>query len=757
MVSQHIEKISARPATLLEQPLAETAAGAPEGASLDLVDVFRRRWKIAVLVALICGATTNAVVWTKVKPKYGATAMIRVSPIIAGVVEDPRPMAHYSSFVNTQAHLLLSRQVLTRAIEDSAVSRLQRIQVAADPIASLAAALEVKLLPRTQLIQVQMASLDQSEVAPIVNAVVGAYMELVASRDMEQDSRTITSLERERETLMSKRRQAAEAIRKLAEEFGTTAVGERQNAMLEAIQEISTALARAEVDGLMAQARLEQLQEGALLATSAEELAAAAGREAFVNSDAVVGSLAQQLAAAVAERQRYLAGNLTPQHQLVRATENRIEGLREALASERDRAAGEYDRRMQGRRKELAAAVLAETKQELARSEHLKNLLAEALKQRDLKSIHMGKKGLSIQTLQEELEAVKQEYERVNQRLRQMEIERQRPARVSLASAAATPAEPNVDKRKKYSVVAMMGSLFVAFSIALLTDRFDARVRAISDVQGYSQLHVLGTVPRLKDLLDGRVSREEFAEAYRIIRTCLSSFADRSLPRSLVVTSANSGDGKTGLAVSLAASMAETGQRVLLIDGDIRKPDIGQSLRLSDCDRLSAALGAEQPLKELVISSAVSNLDVLPAVASNGQTAQLLTPQRVKRLLSEATRHYEMIIIDSPPVLLAADALVWGQAADGVICSVLAGRSNRAAVWSACDRLRQVDAKVLGTVVGNVSQSNMYYGSSYGSSSVGGINRRKGRHDQKREPPPLVVLPDEVVKDDQDESRDTHS
>jgi len=203
--------------------------------------------------------------------------------------------------------------------------------------------------------------------------------------------------------------------------------------------------------------------------------------------------------------------------------------------------------------------------------------------------------------------------------------------------------------------------------------------------------------------------------------------------------------------------MAETGQRVLLIDGDIRKPDIGQSLRLSDCDRLSAALGAEQPLKELVISSAVSNLDVLPAVASNGQTAQLLTPQRVKRLLSEATRHYEMIIIDSPPVLLAADALVWGQAADGVICSVLAGRSNRAAVWSACDRLRQVDAKVLGTVVGNVSQSNMYYGSSYGSSSVGGINRRKGRHDQKREPPPLVVLPDEVVKDDQDESRDTHS
>lgn len=753
MVSQHIEKISTRPHALSEQALAEAAAGAPEGASLDLVEVFRRRWKIALLVALICGATTNAVVWTKVKPKYGATAMIRVSPIIAGVVEDPRPMAHYSSFVNTQAHLLLSRQVLTRAIEDPTVSRLPRIQVAADPIANLGATLEVELVPRTQLIQVQMASLDQSEVAPIVNAVVGAYMELVASRDMEQDRKIITSLERERETLMSKRRQMAEAIRKLAEEFGTTAVGERQHAMLEAIQRISTALVDAEVDGLVAQARLEQLQEGALLATSAEELAA--GREAFVNSDAVVGSLAQQLAAAVAERQRYLAGNLTPQHQLVRATEKRIEGLREALASERDRATGEYDRRMQGRRKELAAAALAETKRELARSEHLKNLLAEALKQRDLESIRVGKKGLSIQTLQEELETVKQEYVRVTQRLRGLEIERQRPARVSLASAAATPAEPNVDKRKKYSVVAIMGSLFVAFSIALLTDRFDARVRAISDVQGYRQLHVLGTVPRLKDLLDGRVSREEFAEAYRIIRTCLSSFADRSLPRSLVVTSANSGDGKTGLAVSLAASMAETGQRVLLIDGDIRKPDIGQSLRLSDCDRLSAALRAEQPLKELVISSAVSNLDVLPAVASNGQTAQLLTPQRVKRLLSEATRQYEMIIIDSPPVLLAADALVWGQAADGVICSVLAGRSNRAAVWSACDRLRQVDAKVLGTVVGNVSQSNMYYGSSYGSSSVGGVNRRKGRHDQKHKLPPLVVLPDEVVKDDQDESRDT--
>jgi capsular exopolysaccharide synthesis family protein len=339
--------------------------------------------------------------------------------------------------------------------------------------------------------------------------------------------------------------------------------------------------------------------------------------------------------------------------------------------------------------------------------------------------------------------------------LRQLEVERQRSPRISLASAAAPPTEPAADRRAKFTILALLGSVFLAVSVALLLERLDASVRVPADLQRHSQLCVLGTVPRLKDLLSGQVGREEFAEGYRIIRTCLFQVAEGSMPRSLLITSAHGGEGKTGVAVSLAASIAETGQRVLLIDGDIRKPDIGQSLRLPDCDRLASALLAQRPLQELTVPSAIDNLEVLPATPGNGQTTQLLTSRRVKRLLGEAVELYDMVIVDSPPVLAVADSLVWAGAVDGVICSVLAGRSNRTAVWNACHRLQQVNARILGTVVGNFQRPGMRYGYGYGYGydyhrSGASVDRRKKRRHREQEAPPLVVLPGE--EDDQKSS-----
>ncbi|MGZ8468406.1 MAG: polysaccharide biosynthesis tyrosine autokinase [Gemmatirosa sp.] len=203
-------------------------------------------------------------------------------------------------------------------------------------------------------------------------------------------------------------------------------------------------------------------------------------------------------------------------------------------------------------------------------------------------------------------------------------------------------------------------------------------------------------------------------EAFRHLRTGLLFASVDGAPRTLAVTSALAGEGKTTVAVNLAISLAESSARVLLVDGDIRNPQIHKELGGPMSPGLVDAVHGDWPMGGMIRSTAIPGLSILPAGRARSARGELLPGATLRRLLAEATQRFDVVIVDAPPVLPSATASVIGAVCDGVLFVVRAGRTEQAVGRDALDRLRRVGARVVGAVLNDpdgaaIEQSEAYY------------------------------------------------
>jgi capsular exopolysaccharide synthesis family protein len=205
-----------------------------------------------------------------------------------------------------------------------------------------------------------------------------------------------------------------------------------------------------------------------------------------------------------------------------------------------------------------------------------------------------------------------------------------------------------------------------------------------------------------------------YDEAIRTLRnSILLTDFDRRL-RSLLVTSASPGEGKSTIAAHLAASHAEQGHRTLLIDGDLRRPSVHRRFEVSGALGLSNVLVAELPWQEAVIKLPnLCDLDILPAGPPSRRAADLVG-RGLQQLLEEAAEQYDLVILDAPPLLGFAEPLQMATVVDGVVVVTRAGETNRKAVASVIATLNRLRASVVGVVLNEVhremSDSYYYYG-----------------------------------------------
>ena len=292
-----------------------------------------------------------------------------------------------------------------------------------------------------------------------------------------------------------------------------------------------------------------------------------------------------------------------------------------------------------------------------------------------------------------------------------------------IIEAAQVPDAPVRPKRVQSMIFAALIGLFVGLCLALLQEFLDDRINTVADADRVLQLPSLGYVPALSaadaHLLPQMKGMDPASESYRVLRTNIH-FATVDAPaRTLLVTSANPGEGKTTTAANLAFAMAMDGKKVILVDTDLRRPSLHTLLDVPAVPGLTDVLLGHAPLLPVEI---MSGLSVLPAGSTPPNPGELLNSRKFRNLVLELTEQADMVIFDSPPVLVAADAAILASQMDGTILVVETGATKKASARRTLALLKQARAAMLGIAYNKMRSSDApgyyFYNYQYGSAPL---------------------------------------
>ena len=280
-----------------------------------------------------------------------------------------------------------------------------------------------------------------------------------------------------------------------------------------------------------------------------------------------------------------------------------------------------------------------------------------------------------------------------------------------------TPVEPTVTRNLGLGVLA---GLIVGLGLAVLRDVLDTTLRTVEDLQKLAGVPVMGTIffdseagknPVVHD--DNRQSIR--SEAFRQLRTNLQ-FVNAAAPvRTLVVTSSVSGEGKSTTASNIAISFADAGQRVLLIEGDLRRPRVADYLGIEGSVGLTNVLIGQVSISEVLQSWGGTSLTVLASGSIPPNPSEMLGSPGMVALLESLKQSFDLIVIDTPPLLPVTDAAILATYADGAIVVARHGSTKRVQLAASVKSLRAVDARILGCVLNMVPTKGVDgYGYGYG-------------------------------------------
>lgn len=698
-----------------------------------------------LVVAVLVSAPIIALIWTQTVPKYRARAEVRVRPIIPRLVfrtEENGMIPLYDSFVNTQVSITRSLAVLQRVLDQREIqesqwyrnpsrSFRQRLRGGATPpMERLRDGLSVRPRSQTEIIDVSFTDPNANEATLIVNAVLDQYIKYIEEKSDATEDTLYRQLVEQCKVLGDEIQGREKLCAQLHESLGT-----------EAPQEL-VANKRLRLDET--QARLNDLRNNSALLEW--EMNRTGGGASDAN-DAPVGEERQPRYDEDAEWRRLDVDVRTIQHQIAISAPgpNHPEGirLRKNLEFAQELCHLRETQLDQQWREALRNPLLVSTaaagtsgpnaverpvpvEHRLARTKREEQLVLTELQkqQEDFKKVFE-----SAQLLEKEngaLRSKRELFDAVRQRLDQKNMERNVPGSIEVLMRAFTPSDPEQDRRVVLTAMILCMGVGAGGGAAFLRASRNQSIYTARDMPQPMQVPFLGQVPLIQTRRpSGKAAGDEalheqflLTESIRLVRTALLSHLTGQDSATVLVTSATSGTGKSSFAMILGQSMAHVGKKVLLIDADFHKRTLSKQFDLLEKPGFMEALSSRSVAPGHIFVTETPGLSIMPAGTRDDdeKAFEEIANGAFKTCMSQLSTqcNFNVILLDSPPVLSGADATIIAGQVNGTIMVEREHLSQRTDVVEALARLGSARGRLMGTVfVGSSDHEGHGHASGY--------------------------------------------
>jgi len=704
----------------------------------------KRHWTVLTALSLMFVAVLTGSV--KEKPVYRAKALIEIdkeNPSVANPQEMFQLDEVSDAYLETQYKVLASDDLAERVIHQLGLDQkaeflpsafpwpwranttptiLPPTDSAAVPDLSVREAvltgfqdrLDIRPIRRSRAVELRFESQDPELAARAVNAVAENYIQknLEARWDATQKASDWLSLQMK--DLKAGLEKSEDDRRKYAADNGLlyleTGKGDGESILNQSVREVQEELNKAEADRMEKESIFRLIQSG--------------------NYGSLPGvfesKLLQDLTVRLADLERehaQLAATFTEDYPKIKETQSQIAEIKSSLERERWRAAQKISN-------DYFAALRRE------------KLVRQAFVQKQAEANQIAGKSVQYRILSREVDTNRGLYEGLLERLKEAGVSAGLNAsNIRIVDPGTVPYRPIAPNYPLNLGLATFLGLGLGICVAFLKEHLDQTIRYSEDVFQFLGVPVLGFIPTMS-ALNGRKRKSitpsnreiifglaeakpvaagaviadhpgndlgirkgsAFSEAFRELRTSVILSASGRFTNSILVTSAQPGEGKTTVAVNLAFSLAQLGQPVLLIDADMRRPSI-QKYFPQRGSRLSAYLGGQGAWQEMVYPTSVSRLYVLHCGPVPENPSELLSSDRMRALIQESMATYRFVILDSPPLLNRADSRILGSIVGATILVIKGGDTPRQVVQYAESQARSVGTNLIGVVLNNLGSS----------------------------------------------------
>ncbi|HWS05366.1 MAG TPA: polysaccharide biosynthesis tyrosine autokinase [Burkholderiaceae bacterium] len=723
-------------------PAASQALGSFRGANALALDLQEERrdddeidllayWRILVkrrwlVLGILAGVVALALLKTLMTtPIYRATSVLQLEKSgtqvvqVEGIQPDSDPYGWDPEFLQTQYELLQSRSLAERVadelnLDQATLDRLNdpgwlgRMLALLRPKSKAEAAgaepadaakqlravagvvsggLSVEPVRNSRLVRINYDSPSPEFSARVANAIAEGFIASGLERRFGASSYAKTYLEDQLKLTKAKLEESERKLVSFAQQEGLVSTGENgQSLATQNLTQLNAALANAQDQRIRAQARWRQASSGAMPA------------DMIGNSN--IRPLQQQRAQLQGQYQLKLQ-TFKPDYPDMQQLKGQIDELDRQIAAENG---------------SVRASVRAEYEAAAAQERMLMGQIAT------LRTEALDVDGRSIQynILKREVDTNRELYDGLLQRYKEVGVAGDvRSNNISIIDRADVPDgrfKPNL--ALNLAIGMLLGGMLGVLA-AFLLEFLDDTIKTPEDVEQKLKLAVLGVIPKLgqKESVAAAIRdpRSTFAEAYRSVRTALQFATDHGVPRTLLVTSAGPGEGKSTTALTLAHKFTQLGKRVLLVEADLRNPSLhrtfgqrDQKIGLSNllagaCTMAEATVDVDDPLLKVILAGP------LPP-----NPAELLSSSKLVSLLTVAGERYDQIIIDGPPVLGLADAPILANAMEGTLVVISSATTKIGAAQAALKRLLAARARIVGGLLTKYDARAAGYGYGYG-------------------------------------------